>query len=1815
MAANAHSSRGTAFHSLQLHCAIQSRYAIFQSLSRAADPSHVHLLRLVRTWLIPRAEVIPPPLVTPYYNANYGLGDHQHSRRVLERLSAGATSAEDASKRCQQTIRDVRKLLDAESLTRYHFKKPRHIQPSNPSNNHTQQPPPTLSPFAKMVLETTDVPFRYLTPESPGTQPASLANGKKLSKHNTQKDVPTPQSQIKAQPIQQNGIQPSAVPLPAFNIQPSSQVLEAVVPRPLPASELAGVQYISHSSVQTSGRSHSMVGNGARTVSIDQRQKGDAAVIALQSLLNEIFSADDVFDPDAAHQSQYLMTADTDDGRVSMIQPAAQDTLDAAVLAVEKCTRLDGIPIEDVIRIQKLNERTVSSASNLQLIIGSDWSHDDVQYWLLKVEQAGFGLLAARTMLRVMNAGRQEKELQSEDHVRIVLDLLKTVIDTAIIPIVEERSFIGEKIRGGDKPQHNPKFVLATNHRASLKPLLTGVTRSFRLLAKLLSRVDVDESAISSIVYMCKTLIFAENAATDKESVFGIQPFESTRKYAMDVLGRIFTRYPQQRQFVIDEVLTSLEKLPATKQSARQYRLLDGKSIQLVSALLMRFVQTSAIRSSTALLLRSNAEEDDEEDADGSDDDMQHEESDREDGRESSAAHSRGTSKDLALVIEPLHGSAFNNARYIVTVLIARASKTAKNSDEPYRKLMDIFTEDFLTVLGSSDWPAAELLLRSMLMSFIALAEDPKKPVPARNLGLELMGTMGSSILALQLQTRSACRNVDTDESPLVNAMVSNFRNAEANNKDIDMNDLLGFNGPYRFVLEYLRARDNSNDAQLQTAKGFLLVQWANQLCNARAGSIDSESSDVPDKSRDLKDKLRNMIVDPQWLEENYEFPTPSTATGKFASLLVTTNLTFCKAFPRLFGALVNTLADEHTQVKSRGIRSILTVVERDPDVLARNLGLLNKIVHSMEDKSAMVRDAALGLIQKILALRPDLAGRVQPYVQKRTADQTPGVRKKAYKVLKDLYLANDGPVRSSLQVDSQLSVRAGVANTLIEGMEDSEDSVLELVRTILEELWFSPFHHLSLQGDQAVQTKLRYRLQAQLLTRCVSYGKAGGREVEVCTRMESLVHEVLIKSKTASDNERVCKIIIEVLFDGIIDPADIPGSPSPDLILMTLAIFARACPALMEAAQLERLEPYTNNLSQHDDLDVYRSVLTILRHAMPHVKNLSQAILKQLQNSLMQSVNKMPRPELPGVAACLWTITNEIGNPERLSNLMVSALDGLNKTGGKDLTSEPLSAKRVMKLMGIVGQFGNVCDLEPQLASFREKFPVSKSKTVAGLAIDIIDPFTVSTQPLSVREAAIDAVCSVAQRWPKMFLRKDVGIAFTKILKEKAHSLEEIFVSGLEGFFASLSMPTESQKEEAAAPVTGRERLAKTYIATEQDGASSELAQKFLVDIIRIAESSADNLALTATKLIASILQQGLPHPKECGPTLVALETSPNAMIAHVAWKEHRAMHQKHETTIEKEYVRSIQRSLTYQQTVVGDGVGFTGSPPKAKLHYFWDVLKAGKFKVRQKFLQNILQKLEFEPSSLDISTDTPPELMLARYVCENLAFFEYDRIDDLLKLVFVLEKMFASVGTPVAQSIESEVLKLSIPSMVAADPMAIATMTGETADASVDPARLKALALSSQILLIVSETRAYVLRLWNLQKVARNNKAVGKENSKAPSRATNATSLTDTYIRSIATLMYPAVTTEQQQARCEQFVEAMNIDSEAKLPSDDEDEITVGGGEASGSDGRSATPPGGKRKRKSSGNMQTTPRKRGRPRKSSVSKAADDDEDGGWA
>jgi len=1651
-----------------------------------------------------------------------------------------------------------------------------------------------------MVFDNADVSHRYLTPESPEPVKTPIADDRLKSAAQPQKT-----SQIKHAGGQSGFLTPKIEPLSGSQRE---RLQAVVVPATLTPAQRAEYQYMSErDSLTEPEQATASKPDAHRSLSIDQRQKGDDAVQSLETLLSRIFEAEDRLQPDtsgaaAVNETPIFVIRETDDGSVPMLQHDMQVRLDSTIQKVISIGRLLDVEVSRLTRVQKICESAVTAEESTNLIVGEDWSEQDGQEWSWKILGAERGLIAARTLLRTMGEGAGSKELQSEDYLRAILTALRNVIETCIVPLAEEQASVREKVRGEADPLQNSKFLVAAAYRKTIQTLLHAATKCISTLGDFLTKSDVDESALSSVEYMCKLLIFAENASNERDSLLGTQNFESTRRCAMDLLAKIFVKYTEQRQFILDEILISLEKLPASKQSARQYRLPDAKPIQLVSALLMRLVQSSASQSSETLGIKGEYIHENEAEDSSTEDES---DEDDEDDMETSAKKRPDVPENLITIAKPLHDAAQSHATYIATTLVKRALTTSKSSDEPYRKLLDIFTDDFINVLGSADWPSAEMLLRALVRRMIGFAEDPKSAANSRTLALELLGTIGSGLVGLQTSARSVAKTSDMGEGSISRRLLDEVDQLEAG--DMELSSLVAFDGPYRMVIEYLQARDN-NDAQLRSAQGYHLMQWAYNLCGGREGSTDTSSSDSPRLLGDLQRKLRNMILDPRWLEEHHDYPAISTPQGRLAAMVVTLNSQLCKAFNRIFNILLTSMSSEHPTVRSRSLKSIVVLLQKDPSILDRNAYVLTHISRCLRDASPLVRESALRLVADCIKTRPALQSTIYDRVIERTRDAAIGVRKQSLRMLKDIYLRND-----------TMSVRAAIADAVITRLEDSEESVTELARQIMEEIWFVPLHELRLDGDRGVDAKLRFGRQTTLLIRTLEIGDT------VAKVLETLIRNFTTQSKLAGAHSNVCKTLMQLLFDGIIDNSELPDSPAQQSILKCLTVFAEASPQLITAAQLERLEPYTKNLSKSDDLEVYRSAVTILRHVLPHHTVLRQDFLREMQTSLLTSVARLPRGELAEVVPCLWTINKLLGDIERLVKFVASALTNIYASRDINYVAEPQKVVKTSKLMLIAGQFGNACDFEAQIASFKVQFPWFKGNSVAGLIVEILCPFTSPKRPSALREVALEAVCTVSQAWPRLYLRADVVNTFETVFKDCIPILEEVLLTGLEAFFCAqeTSPGVENVPALGSGVVSGTERLGRTYVATDQDGASTSLAQRFLQHFLRIALSSCDDIAYTAAKLIISINRQGHVHPKEIGPALVALETCPSNTIAHQAFVEHKMLHSKHETLLDKEYMRAVQQAFDYQRGTVGSTTGYTGRPPIAKFHLLWEVLKAGKAQVRKKFLANFSHKMDFSIAALDTTAVMPPHLEFVRFCCENLAFLEYHSVEELQHLLMSLEKIFSGTGTVIAQAIENDVLRLQVDAVAGSDMVVdggAGVVPSEPAAISAEPARLRRLAVASQICSLVWETRSFVRRLWNMQKYLSNPKHAAKETNKAPNRATTAPALTDAYLKHIGEITSAALDQGAQFAVCRSFVDLMSTDSEVKVASEGEENgEAVGDGYETASEAATSrkspispsTSVGGRGRKRKSLSASNTPRKRGRPRKSPSAKLVDEAED----
>ncbi|GAM90164.1 hypothetical protein ANO11243_082040 [Dothideomycetidae sp. 11243] len=1751
------------------------------------------------TSIIPfNTEIVPPPvaLVSTAPLRLLSPEDAVASRTVLSSLDQEASHAERASSRLQKTLADVHRLLQSADRPNFKLKNPASLAKLSNGDADARRATPSkdplryLSPFARtvfqgaprhsdqIILDNTSRPSVNGANRTPTTSGKGTFMGRGVTTHSpiTTTTFPPQREILIANPVL------------------SQEELAQYAPGVLPTSAANGYAPPQEDT----------------SAAADQRQKAAVAADRFHTFTSDLFEAEIDFESGDDRARQIFMSIDTADGGLTILQPEAQFRLDKVTTSLLRFKATSSVPIEDLARLQKLSAGTVRAASDKYLGIGSGWDDDDLQEWTNKLALAEQAFVASRTILRIMSSGIEDKQLFSEEILSSMLEFIKHTVDSCVISIVELRP-------SGDS---DDAFKIAQRNKEKIVRVFGSLTKSLGLLGDVIYKVDLDDTVLTAVESLCVTLIFVENAPSETTSALGVQSFERVRRSGMDVLAKLFARNPSHRQSIFDDVLTSLERLPVSRQSARQYTLPDAKSIQLVSALLLRLVQTSAIAVTTGA---SNGFQKAGSADDGSDQDAENEDDD---------GYDMGTNNGMGLesMVIPAYEKALGHARYVTNFLVSRALNSTKASGEPYRVLLDIFVDDFINVLGNTDWPAAEMMLRQLLNRFWEITENTKSPAPSKAMALDIMGSMLTGITDMRLKASELISKTQ-EESRLFRRLKNLY--ALVDSDEATDADALSLKGPYRAVFEYLRMRPDS-DSNVSTALGYHLTQWAHQALRPGGKDTSEPSEELLAK---LEQPLEHLISDPQHYEIDGDVTAASTSEGRLGAFMLTMRLPFCRLFNQIFNKLLSSMSSDQASLRSKSLRSVEDVLTKDPSILDRGSFVLNNIARCMTDSSPQVRDAALGLLASCLNLRQKLDINAYEHILKRTSDSAINVRKRAIRLSKDIYLRNE-----------PIAIRSKIADSLIHCVSDPEPTVVELGRQTLEDVWVAPFYGLIKSDAEDARARTKVAVQVSLIVETVN------RNSGVLLVLQDILEDMMSpKSKTAASNIAVCKSFVLLMVDAIVDEDSLPNRLPKASIMQTLSVFAQARPKLFASAQVQPLLPYLKNLQSGEDLDVYRYAIVILRCTLPQISNLPQAVLLDTQTSLLANVSKLPGSELKEVASCLWALSSMSKSFDKLVTVTRSAMENLKNRAALPLTDVKLS-RQVERLLLLVGHFVGAFDLDASIKLFREKFPTSKSTQVVAIAVELVCPLTSPKCPSPIRSTALEALLCMCHAWPKQYIRSAVAKAIELVLVGKDTALETVLMRSWRDFFVPGSdrRPVDDRQANGMAAGVGAERIEKTYVATDRDGASTSLAQRFMPQIIQISLNSSGELSVMAAQVVTSINKLGLVHPKESASALVALETSPNAAVARMAFEEHQALFSKHESIFEKETIRAVQQAFEYQQNTIKDVKGFTGSPPIPKLQLFWDVLKNASAKVRKRFLINVCGHLDFQHGKLDMSGKTPSHVELTGFTVQNFALFDYNKIDDLQTLVDGLEKVFASTGTAVAHGIEATLVHRDVIGG-AADPTVVSNGFGEHGltmsiempshsdvfpsltprieNKPVDPAVLRELTAGAQILTLIWDLRTYLRRVYSLAKSGglgtrgrpSKDATKTKEVVRAPQRIPNAIATTEKFLKKTNEVMSALETEDGQRALCLQFQTLMAVDDEVKVKADEdgvEDTLLEadamfafeGAGMTSGDDesGQSVggTPAKRGRKRKSATPVGGTPRKK---RAGSGGRAIDFDED----
>lgn len=1477
----------------------------------------------------------------------------------------------------------------------------------------------------------------------------------------------------------------------------------------------------------------------------DQKEEADDALLKLQDLLHEVFEAEDQVEPDASvaptpdRPNPIFVNARSVEVHGVVLSTDAHNRIQKAIRKVTGFDRLQDIPSDYLNRIQKLCEKPIVAAQAPDLSLNDPSSETEAQEWAGKVEDVLNALLAIGTLLQTMSGRQTERDLCPEDLIEAIPTVLNQAFDHCIIPAVEARS-------GGKDSEY---FSFYSSQKRIIGTLIHQSKKVLALFADFLSRIEIPEGTITAAEFFAAKLIFVENAYNDKDSTIGYQRFEPARRGAMDVLAKIFSKYPDQRPYILDEILGSLEKLPSTRQSARQFKLADGKNIQLLTALVLQLVQTTALEtprsSKTKRRLQAQTDgEDDESMGDG--EDKKKAISDDEDELDESLER-------LAAKVNKLYDNAVRSAQYIVKFIVQRAMTSTKSGDQPYRNILDLFTEDLINVLGSTDWPAAELLLRIMASQMVGIADLDKSPATAKSMALELLGWMGSAISDLIATAQHMLPSLDDSESDLTDELKQQFE--DFSSRALHPQDLVAPRGPYRMALEYLSQDRNSDNSQLASARGYYLAHWAKTVCNLYYNSDDKEELVHDHMTDELVVLLSRSFSDSRWLETHKQFDAISNIHGRFAYVLTVLNSSFGKALDTILKVLLNSIGSDQAKVRSRSLKSVIYMLEKDPNLLDRDAAVMRLILRCTTDASPMVRDSALSLIAKCIGLRPKLEEEGCRSILACAADQTAGVRKRCIGLLKELY-----------HKTHRQELKLAILDSFLQRTGDHEDTVATAARQTFEDIWLVPFHDSIDSTSDGPKLKMALGEQVGLIVGLVQRSDTALDSLSTC--LKAVLSD---KSKSASMNFKVCRSMVSIMFQRLVEDADASGKEFQQALLQTITVFAKSDAKLFTPDQLEALHPYIGHLSTADDLFIFRSVVVIYRCVLPEISSSHNTLLKEVQNDLFKSVAKLARSELNEVMACLWTINGVLKNTDRLVKLTVSVLKPLQQYKSVDLSAEKNAqvANRAKSYIRIAGCVGRHCDLESYANHFKTQFPTWGGKTVADLMVDSILPFTFSDQPFELRVMALESLGSICQSWPAQFGREPARKTFSQVFKEDSPALHNIVLRSFSDFFAMHEGKSEKNMQTTIADSQeDSTRLGGSLKASDNDGAAALIAQHFLKNMVHVAQSRQDAYSLTAIELIASINRQGLVHPKECAGVLVSLETSTVPAISKVAFDTHKQLHQQYESMFEREYMRSVQEAFYYQRDVVGDSNGATARPYVSKLAPLFEIVKISNSRYQKKFLANLCAKVNFDPKKLVVQGDPPEHVLLARFISQNLAFFDYGQLAELVPTITAMERIVSSTGTVIAHAIETDIFPTPIGPPVIETPAGMVGLTPElqmqmmqmqmpmppSAPQQVDPPTLRRLATAAASLSMLWEARTYLRRLYSVHSHTKDKdgKPATKELNKTATKVHGVTG--DKFWEAITRNMASLNSEEAMLSKCREFSTLLAIDEEFKVDRDDD-------------------------------------------------------------
>ncbi|KAG8512677.1 Nipped-B-like protein [Galemys pyrenaicus] len=1197
---------------------------------------------------------------------------------------------------------------------------------------------------------------------------------------------------------------------------------------------------------------------------------------------------------------------------------------------------MDKLSTDKTVKVLNILEKNIQDGSKLSTLLNhNNDTEEEERLWRdLIMERVTKSADACLTTINIMTSPNMPKAVYIEDVIERVIQYTKFHLQNTLYPQYDPVYRLDP--HGGGLLSSKAKRAKCSTHKQRVIVMLYNkVCDIVSSLSELLEIQLLTDTTILQVSSMGITPFFVENVS-------------ELQLCAIKLVTAVFSRYEKHRQLILEEIFTSLARLPTSKRSLRNFRLnssdMDGEPmyIQMVTALVLQLIQCVVHLPSSEK--DSNSEED------------------------------SNKKVDQDVVITNSYETAMRTAQNFLSIFLKKCG--SKQGEEDYRPLFENFVQDLLSTVNKPEWPAAELLLSLLGRLLVHQFSNKSTEMALRVASLDYLGTV-----AARLRKDAVTSKMDQGSIERILKQVSGGED--------EIQQL------QKALLDYLD-ENTETDPSLVFSRKFYIAQWFRDTTleteKAMKSQKDEDASEGTHHAKEVE--TTGQIMHRAENRKKFLRSIIKTTPSQFSTLKMNSDTVdyddaclivrylasmrpFAQSFDIYLTQILRVLGENAIAVRTKAMKCLSEVVAVDPSILAR-LDMQRGVHGRLMDNSTSVREAAVELLGRFVLCRPQLAEQYYDMLIERILDTGISVRKRVIKILRDICI--EQPTFPKI---TEMCVK------MIRRVND-EEGIKKLVNETFQKLWFTPTPH----NDKEAMTRKILNI-TDVVAACRDTGYDW---------FEQLLQNLLKSEEDSSYKpvKKACTQLVDNLVEHILKyeeslaDSDNKGVNSGRLVacITTLFLFSKIRPQLM-----------TQN-----DFMVICNVAKILELVVPLMEHPSETFLATIEEDLMKLIIKYGMTVVQHCVSCLGAVVNKVTQNFKFVwacfNRYYGAISKLKSQHQEDPNNTSLLTNKpaLLRSLFTVGALCRHFDFD------LEDFKGNSKVNIKDKVLELLMYFTKHSDE-EVQTKAIIGLGFAFIQHPSLMFEQEVKNLYNNILSDKNSSVN-LKIQVLK------NLQTYLQEEDTRKKVAKQEDLKE--MGDVSSGMSSSIMQLYLKQVLEAFFHTQSSVRHFALNVIALTLNQGLIHPVQCVPYLIAMGTDPEPAMRNKADQQLVEIDKKYAGFIHMKAVAGMKMSYQVQQainTCLKDPVrGFRQDESSSALCSHLYSMIRGNRQHRRAFLISLL-------NLFDDTAKTEVNMLL--YIADNLACFPYQTQEEPLFIMHHIDITLSVSGSNLLQSFKESMVK----------------------------------------------------------------------------------------------------------------------------------------------------------------------------------------------